>query len=103
MTNPWLDLSFKAFQLGLEAQSAIALRMMRLASGDARAQADARRVVTEEAIATAEAQLAGAAAALAGSKDRVIAGKALSVLKKSEGGLISVGSRVDSRSAMAHR
>ena len=30
MTNPWLDLSFKAFQLGLEAQSAIALRMMRL-------------------------------------------------------------------------
>ena len=29
MFNPWLDLSFKAFQLGLETQSVVALRMMR--------------------------------------------------------------------------
>jgi hypothetical protein len=33
MLNPWLALSFKAFQLGIEAQSVVALRMMRLASG----------------------------------------------------------------------
>jgi hypothetical protein len=81
MLNPWLDLSFKAFQLGLEAQSVIALRM-RLASGGPRAQAEARRMVIEKATATAEAQLAATTAALAGSKDHVIAGKALKVFKK---------------------
>jgi hypothetical protein len=32
MLNPWLTLSIKAFQLGLESQSVVALRMMRLAS-----------------------------------------------------------------------
>ena len=47
MFNPWLDLSFKAFQLGLETQSVVALRMMRLASGGARAQTEARRMVSE--------------------------------------------------------
>ena len=82
MLNPWLDLSFKAFQLGLEAQSVIALRMMRLASGGARAQAEARRMVVEKATATAEAQLAATTAALAGSKDHVIAEKAMKVFRK---------------------
>jgi len=82
MLNPWLDLSFKAFQLGLEAQSVIALRMMRLASGGPRAQAEARRMVTEKATATAEAQLAATTAVLSGSKDHVIAGKALKVFRK---------------------
>ena len=43
MFNPWLDLSFKAFQLGMESQSVIALRMMRLASGGRRSQTEASR------------------------------------------------------------
>ncbi len=58
MFNPWLDLSFKAFQLGLETQSVVALRMMRLASGGARAQTEARRMVSEKAAAAVEAQVA---------------------------------------------
>ena len=29
MLNPWLTLSFKAFQLGIKSQSVVALRMMR--------------------------------------------------------------------------
>jgi hypothetical protein len=82
MFNPWLDLSFKAFQLGLEAQSVVTLRMMRLASGGSRAQAEASRMVSEKAVAAVEAQVAAAAAALAGNKDHVIAGKALKVLTK---------------------
>ena len=82
MLKPCLDLSFKAFQLGLEAQSVIALRMMRLASGGAPAQAEARRMVSEKATAAAEAQLVAAAAAWAGNKDHVIAGKALKVFAK---------------------
>ena len=40
MLNPWLALSFKAFQLGIEAQSVVALRMMRLASGGVGTRAD---------------------------------------------------------------
>jgi hypothetical protein len=35
MFNPWLDLSLKAFQVGLKTQSVVALRMMQLASGGA--------------------------------------------------------------------
>ena len=33
MFNPWLPLVFKTMQLGLEAQSVIALRAMRFAAG----------------------------------------------------------------------
>jgi hypothetical protein len=43
MFNPWRSLTFRAIQLGLEAQNVIALRMMRLAAGGATARAEARR------------------------------------------------------------
>ena len=76
MFNPWFDLSFKAFQLGLETQSVVALRMMRVASGDARAQTEASRMVSEKATAAVEAQVAAKTAALVGYRDHVIAGKA---------------------------
>ena len=36
MLNPWFALSFKAVQLGIDAQNVMALRMMRLASGGKR-------------------------------------------------------------------
>ena len=48
MLNPWLALSFKAFQLGIEAQSVVALRMMRLASGGVGTQAEMGRMVVEK-------------------------------------------------------
>jgi hypothetical protein len=80
--NPWLTLSFKAFQLGLEAQSVVALRMMRLASGGAGTEAEMSRMVFEKAAAVAEAQIAATAAVMAGHKDHVVAGKALTVFRK---------------------
>ena len=39
MFNPWLTLSFKAVQMGTEAQSVVAFRMLHFASGGARSEA----------------------------------------------------------------
>jgi hypothetical protein len=82
MLNPWLSFGLKAWQIGLEAQSVIALRMLRLAAGGVRAEAEASRMVTEKALAACEAQMAAVTAALRGDKEHVIAGKALSVYGK---------------------
>ena len=46
--NPWLSFRLRAWQIGLEAQSVIALRMLRLAAGGARAEAESGRMVTEK-------------------------------------------------------
>ena len=56
MFNPWIVLSLKAVQMCVEAQSVIALRMLRLATGGARMEAEASRMVTEKVAAAAEAQ-----------------------------------------------
>jgi hypothetical protein len=82
MLNPWLSFNLKAWQIGLEAQSVIALRMLRLAAGGARAEAEANRMVTEKVLATCEAQMAVAMATIRGHKEHVIAGKALNVYGK---------------------
>ena len=79
MLNPWLALSFKAFQLGIEAQGVVALRLMRLACGGVGTQAEMSRMIVE---AIAEAQFAATTAAAAGNKDHVIAGKALKIFRK---------------------
>ena len=63
MFNPWLELSLKAVHMGMEAQNVIALRMLRLATGGARTEADASRMVTNE-VAAAEAQAVAAVSAL---------------------------------------
>jgi len=55
MTNPWLD-AFRLAQLCFDAQSVVALRMMRLASGDKQAAKEAERMVNEKFAALAEAQ-----------------------------------------------
>ena len=83
--NPWLSLTFKAVALGVEAGGVMALRMMRLAAGGARAQSEASRMVAEKVAAAAEAQAAATAAIMMGRKDHVVAGKALRVVKKRVG------------------
>ena len=82
MYNPWLALSLKAVQMGVEAQSVIALRMLRLATGGARMEAEASRMVTEKVAAAAEGQAVAAASALSGGSPHVAASKALRVVKK---------------------
>jgi hypothetical protein len=56
MLNPWFALTFKTIQLGLDAQSVIALRMMRFASGCPAAEAEMGRMVIGKVQAIAEAQ-----------------------------------------------
>ena len=80
MFNPWLTLSFRAVQMGIEAQSVVALRMLRFASGGARSEAT--RVVAEKVAAAAKAQAVAAAAAVSGRQPHVVAGEALNVYKK---------------------
>ena len=82
MFNPWLSFGLRAWQIGLEAQSVIGLRMLRLAAGGARAEAESGRMVTEKILAAGEAQLAAAAAAMRGRKKHVVAGKALNAYSK---------------------
>jgi hypothetical protein len=74
MFNPWLTLSLNAIQMGFEVQSVIALRMLRLAAGGARMEAEATRMITEKA-ATAEAQAVAAVAVMKGNPQHVVAGK----------------------------
>jgi len=80
--NSWLSLTFKALALGVEAQSVMAMRVMRLAAGGARAHSEARRMVAEKVAAAAEMQAAATAAIMMGRKDHVVAGKALRAVGK---------------------
>jgi len=82
LLNPWLALTFKAMQLGFDAQNVIALRMMRFAVGGARAQNEARHMVVEKVAAGVEAQGTAISGIIAGRKDAVIAGKVLRTLRK---------------------
>jgi hypothetical protein len=82
MLNPWVSFGMKAWQIGLEAQSVIALRMMRLATGGARAEAEASRIVTEKMMASSEAYVTAGIAAMRGDEDHVVAGKMLKVYRK---------------------
>jgi hypothetical protein len=75
--NPWLEVALKATQLCVDAQSVMALRMIRLAAGGARAQGEAQRMVVEKVAAIAEAQAAAITAALNGHQDHVIVTKTL--------------------------
>jgi len=82
LRNPWLDLTFKTMALGVEAQTVIALRLLRLAAGSARGQSEARLMVAEKMTALAEAQSAAAASLLTNGKHHVAAGKALNAVRK---------------------
>jgi hypothetical protein len=67
-------------QLAFDAQNVVALRTLRFATGDARAQNEARRVVAEKIEATAaEVQGAAISAIMTGRKDAVVASKVLRV------------------------
>jgi hypothetical protein len=78
--NPWLALPFQAAQLGLEAQSVIALRLMRLAGGGAAGRTEVRLMVADKLAAIADAQIAAAATLLTGDGHE-IAMKVMQVFK----------------------
>ena len=80
--NPWIALGFQTIQLGMEMQSVIALRLMRLAAGGASGRTEASRMIAEKIAAAGEAQMAAASAVMTGRPDNVVAGKVLRVLRK---------------------
>ncbi len=82
MYNPWIAFSFQAVRLGWEAQNVIALRLLRLAGGGARARAEASRMVTEKFATGANAQTAAVSAAISGASAPKVATRALKVYKK---------------------
>ena len=82
MFNPWFEFGLKAVQAGVEAQSVIALRMLRMVAGGARAETEASRMVTEKVAAAAEAQVVAAVAAISGRPQHVVANKVLKVVRK---------------------
>jgi hypothetical protein len=79
MVNPWLTLGLKAFDSELEAQSVIALRMLRMSTGGTHAKTEVHRMLTKKVLAAGEAQAAAAAAILRGHMKHVATAKALHV------------------------
>jgi hypothetical protein len=69
MIRNWTKLALDAARLSAEAQSVIALRMMRLARGGKIAEREARRMVAEKGVAFAEA---ASTLATGGSMNKVV-------------------------------
>ena len=82
MLDSWLALTLKAMQVYFDAQNVIFLRLMRLSSGGARGQNEARRMISEKFAAGAEAQATAIAGKIAGHSDNVIAGQVLRGLQR---------------------
>jgi hypothetical protein len=82
MLNPWIALTVKAMQVGLDAQNVIFLRMMRLSAGGVRGQGEARRMVSEKISASAEAQAAAVSGIIAARNEAVVAGQVIRGLEK---------------------
>ncbi|HZC57799.1 MAG TPA: hypothetical protein VE396_17405 [Xanthobacteraceae bacterium] len=80
--NAWLALSSETARLGFEAQRVMALRLMRLAGGGAKADAESRRMVAEKVEAFAEAHAAATAVFAGGGSHHSAAEKVLGVYKK---------------------
>jgi hypothetical protein len=80
--NPWFLLAWDAVQLGFEAQSVIALRLVRLATGGATAWTEARRMVSEKAAASVETHVATMGGTLKGQESALAAEKILRIYKK---------------------
>src|ERR1019366_9381777 len=64
--SSWLSLSMSAMQLGIEAQSVIALRMMKVSAGGAAAEAEVQRMISEKTEAALDAQLQIGRSAMSG-------------------------------------
>lgn len=68
-STSWFQLSWDMMQLGVEAQSVIALRTMKMATGGAAANEEISLMVSEKVQAAMDAQMEMAKAAMAGRTD----------------------------------
>jgi hypothetical protein len=77
-----LKLRTDTWQLGLDAQRVIAMRLARISAGGAAADAECRRMVSEKIAAAAASQAAAAAALAAGKGIETAASVALAPVKR---------------------
>jgi hypothetical protein len=78
LMNQW----FEAARFGADVQRVIALRMMRLASGDTHAATEAQRMILEKASAFGEAQFAAMMALARGATIQTAAARAATPYRK---------------------
>ena len=81
MTNPWSSF-LRAARFGLDVQSVMALRLMRIAAGGALASREANRMVMEKAAAALEAQMVAATALAFGRGPKKAAKRAGGVYRR---------------------
>ena len=79
MLNPWLALTFQAARLTWEAQSVMALRLMKLSAGGSAARSEASAMVTEKVAALSEALAVATTATLGGVNGAHAAKRVLAV------------------------
>lgn len=82
ISNPWLRLSLNAFQLGAEANSVVALRMMKMANGGAGAATEARLMVSEKIQAAIEVQSQLAIGVMTGAAAHIGPAKAVALYRR---------------------
>lgn len=80
--NPWLRLSLNALRLGTEANTVVALRMMKIAGGGAGAATEAQLMVSEKIQAAIEAQSQLAVGAMTGAAAYVGPSKAVALYRR---------------------
>jgi len=80
--NAWFSLASQTALLGMEAQSVVALRLLRCAAGGPSAQYETGRMIVEKVQALGEAQTAAAIAVMGGRNSRHVANSVLGVYKK---------------------
>jgi hypothetical protein len=81
MHVPW-KLWSDAWHMGLDAQRVIAMRLVRISAGGAKAEAESRRMVSEKIAAVTAAQMAAATALASGKGIEAAASAALRPVKK---------------------
>jgi hypothetical protein len=80
--NPWFTIARDAARLALDAQSVVALRMARFASGAEFDWREAQRMTTEKFAALAQVQVATAFSLMSGKRAPAIAKKAIGIYGK---------------------
>ena len=83
MINPWFALGLQTARLSWEAQTVLALRMMRLAAGGA--QSEARLLISEKMDVLAEEGAVAAPTAVSGGSGHKVATGVPNVYKKRVG------------------
>ena len=82
LVNPWFAVAIAATRLGIEAQTVVALRLMRLAVFESSSRAEAALMVREKLSALVEVQAAAATGVASGRLGSMVAHRVLRAFSK---------------------